>query len=69
VGDLQYPLAARLTRLELADVSSSIAPAMTVMLFGLVARQSLPPSQPAGVVRCLIAVALLAVSYSDLRRS
>jgi len=60
-GNTFYLLAARLTRLELAAVISSMAPVMTVILASLVSKQKVSTFQKLGVVFCLVAITLLLV--------
>ena len=60
-GNLFYLLAARLTRPELAAVIASMAPAMTVILAGLVLRQKISSHQKLGVGLCLLAIALIVI--------
>lgn len=60
-GNVLYLLAARLTRLELAAVISSMAPGATVLLATFVSRQRISTTQKIGVGLCLIAIALILV--------
>ena len=60
-GNLFYLLAARLTRLELAAVISSMAPAMTVILASIIARQQISFWQKLGVSLSLLGVALIMI--------
>ena len=60
-GNTFYLLAARLTRVELAAVISSMAPVMTVILASLVSKQKVSTYQKLGVVFCLAAITLLLI--------
>ena len=60
-GNLFYLLAARLTRLELAAVISSMAPAMTVILASIISRQQISFWQKLGVSLSLLGVALIMI--------
>jgi drug/metabolite transporter (DMT)-like permease len=58
-GNVFYLLAARLTRIELATVISSMAPVMTVILASLISKQKATTIQKLGVGFCLVAIALI----------
>jgi drug/metabolite transporter (DMT)-like permease len=60
-GNWGYLLARQLTRLDVAVVLSSMYPAVTVILAWLVTRQHITRLQWAGMVLCLLAVALIAL--------
>jgi drug/metabolite transporter (DMT)-like permease len=60
-GNVFYLLATQLTRLEFAAVLSSMAPAMTVLLASLVAKQRVIKIQMIGVAVCLAAIALIVI--------
>ena len=60
-GNLFFVLAKQFTRLDVAAVLSSLYPASTVMLSSLLLKEKVSPSQWAGVVICLIAIALITV--------
>jgi drug/metabolite transporter (DMT)-like permease len=60
-GNLFFLLAARLMRLELAAMISSMAPAITVILAAIVSRQRASFSQKLGVGLCLLAIALIMI--------
>ena len=58
-GNVFFLLAARLTRIELATVISSMAPVMTVILAAFISKQKASAVQKLGVGFCLIAIALI----------
>jgi drug/metabolite transporter (DMT)-like permease len=60
-GNALFLAAARLTRVELAAVISSMAPAVTVLLAAVVSRQRVSIRQKLGVGICLAAIALIVV--------
>jgi drug/metabolite transporter (DMT)-like permease len=60
-GNAFYLLAARLTRVELAAVVSSMAPVVTVILASFISRQKVSAYQKLGVAFCLIAIALILI--------
>ncbi len=60
-GNALYLLAARLTRLELAAVISSMAPVMTVILASLISKQKVSTYQKLGVGFCLVAIVLIVI--------
>lgn len=60
-GNAFYLLAARLTRVELAAVISSMAPVVTVILASFISRQKVSAYQKLGVAFCLIAIILILV--------
>ena len=59
-GNVFFVLAEQHTRLDVAAVLSSLYPVTTVALARIVWRERVTPSQWAGIVVCLIAVALMA---------
>jgi drug/metabolite transporter (DMT)-like permease len=59
-GNVFFVLAEQHTRLDVAAVLSSLYPVATVALARIVWRERVTPSQWAGIVVCLIAVALMA---------
>jgi drug/metabolite transporter (DMT)-like permease len=60
-GNAFYLLAARLTRVELAAVISSMAPVVTVILASFISRQKVSAYQKLGVAFCLIAISLILI--------
>jgi drug/metabolite transporter (DMT)-like permease len=60
-GNWGYLLARQLTRLDVAVVISSMYPAITVFLAWLITHQHISRVQGAGMVLCLLAVALIAL--------
>ena len=60
-GNWGFLLSRQLTRLDIAVVLSSMYPAVTVILAWLITRQHISRSQWAGMVLCLLAVALIAL--------
>jgi drug/metabolite transporter (DMT)-like permease len=60
-GNVFYLLAARLTRVELAAVISSMAPVVTVILASFISRQKVSAYQKLGVAFCLIAITLILI--------
>lgn len=59
-GVVCYVLALRWIRLDIAAVLSSLYPAITVLLFRLVARESVSRAQWVGLAICVAAIALIA---------
>jgi drug/metabolite transporter (DMT)-like permease len=59
-GNVFYLVAAHLTRLDFAALVSSMAPAVTVVLAGVISRQRTAPRQWLGVGLCVVGVALIA---------
>jgi len=59
-GNVFYQVAAHLTRLDFAALVSSMAPAVTVVLAGVIGRQRVSAGQWLGVGLCLAGVALIA---------
>lgn len=59
VGNLFYLLAARLTRVELAVVIASMAPAITVILASVISHQNILSRQKLGIGFCLLAIILI----------
>ncbi|NIQ39718.1 MAG: EamA family transporter [Proteobacteria bacterium] len=60
-GSIFYLWATQFTRLDVAAVLSSMYPAATIFLAGLIVKETVSPTQWAGVALCLVAVALIAV--------
>lgn len=60
-GNVLYLLAARLTRIELAAVISSMAPVVTVILASFISKQKVSTYQKLGVAFCLIAIVLILI--------
>ena len=60
-GNIFYLLATQFTRLDIAVVLSSMYPASTVILAGFILGERSSPAQWAGVMLCLVAVALIAI--------
>jgi drug/metabolite transporter (DMT)-like permease len=59
-GNVFYLVAAHMTRLDFAALISSMAPAVTVVLTGVISRQHVSRVQWLGVVLCIAGVALIA---------
>jgi drug/metabolite transporter (DMT)-like permease len=59
-GNLFYLLATQYTRLDIAAVTSSMYPAATVVLAGVIQRERIQPLQTLGIVICLAAAGLIA---------
>jgi drug/metabolite transporter (DMT)-like permease len=60
-GNLFYILSKEFTRLDIAAVLSSLGPAVTVLLAGVILKEPVSRLQGVGVVVCLIAIALITV--------
>jgi drug/metabolite transporter (DMT)-like permease len=60
-GNVTYLIARHLTRLDVAVVLSSMYPAVTVILARVIQRQSVSRQQWAGILVCLVSVALIAI--------
>jgi drug/metabolite transporter (DMT)-like permease len=58
-GAVCYVLALRWIRLDVAAVLSSLYPAITVLLFRVVARESVSRTQWVGLAICVVAIALI----------
>ena len=58
-GAVCYVLALRWIRLDVAAVLSSLYPAVTVLLFRVVARETVSRVQWAGLAICILAIALI----------
>jgi drug/metabolite transporter (DMT)-like permease len=59
-GNLFFLLATQYTRLDIAAVTSSMYPAATVILAGVVQRERILPLQAVGIAICLAAVGVIA---------
>jgi len=60
-GNLFYILAKQYTRLDIAAVISSLYPASTVLLAGIILKERISPVQRLGVLVCLLAIAMITV--------
>ena len=60
-GNLFYILARQYTRLDIAAVLSSLYPASTVLLAGLILREKISGVQWLGVAICVAAIALITI--------
>ncbi|HSB65703.1 MAG TPA: EamA family transporter [Anaerolineales bacterium] len=60
-GNIFYLLATHFTRLDIAALLASFYPAMTVILAGIILKEKTSPTQWAGMILCLVSLALMTV--------